>query len=158
VFGPETTAAIEGGWSLIAGTVGADGEPTAARCWGITVLSRERGECRLLFDANATRTHADLAATGVIAITAGDVSTLRSIQMKGVMSSPVEPATPDEVTRAAEFADAFFGEIVKTDGSPRDLLQHMFPDAFVACTAWFTELYDQTPGPVAGAAIDEALA
>jgi hypothetical protein len=155
VFAPETTAFLEGGCSLIVGTVNPDGEPTATRGWGLTVLSRERGECRLLLDAAATRSRDDLLATGVIAVTSADVPTLRSMQMKGLLLS-FEATTDHDRERAAQYADAFFSDIVNTDGTERAVLERMLPLDFVACTLQFFELYDQTPGPVAGVAIATA--
>src|SRR5690348_4732178 len=92
VLGPETTAFLEGGCALIVGSVGADGAPTAARGWGLTVLSREEGECRLLLDAEETISVDKLLETRVIAVTAGDVPTLSTIQLKGRVER-IEPAT-----------------------------------------------------------------
>ena len=152
MFAPDTTAFLEGGCSLIVGTVGATGEPTAARGWGMTVLSRTRGDCRLLLDADATQTHADLRSTGVIAVTGADVPTLWSLQVKGLLLS-FETVVDADRDRAAAYADAFFGDIVKTDNTDRRVLEQLFPDDFVACTVRFSELYDQTPGPGAGVAI-----
>jgi hypothetical protein len=152
VLTPETTAFLEGGCSLIVGTVAADGAPTAARGWGLTVLDRSAAECRLVLDLRAVRTRADLAATGVIAVTAADVPTLRSIQLKGEVLG-TEPAVEADRTRAVEFADAFFGDINRTDGTDLEVLRRMFPADFFVCVVRFSEIYDQTPGPVAGAAI-----
>ncbi len=149
---PEATAFLEGGCSLIVGTVGVDGEPTATRGWGLTVLSRERGECRLLLDAAAIRALEDLAGTRVVAVTAADVPTLRSMQLKGKLTV-IEPATAADRDRAEQFCDAFFGEIVATDGTERRVLERMRPLEFAACVVRIDELYDQTPGPVAGAVI-----
>ena len=152
MFAPDTTAFLEGGCSLIVGTVGADGLPTATRAWGLTVLSRSTGECRLVLDDTADRTRADLAATGAIAVTAADVPTLHSIQLKGVMVG-MEPATDTDRDRAAEYADSFFGDINRTDGTELAVLFRLFPAEFFVCVVRFAELYDQTPGPAAGGAI-----
>jgi hypothetical protein len=152
VLAPETTAFLEGGCSLIVGTVGADGAPTAARGWGLTVLAREQAECRLLLDATATRTQDDLRATGVIAVTAADVPTLHALQLKGRVSE-LGPGTAADSERAAQFAAAFFRDVHETDGTELAVLQQLFPDEFVAVVVQFAEVYDQTPGPHAGAAI-----
>jgi hypothetical protein len=152
VFAPETTAFLEGGCSLVVGTVGVDGEPTASRGWGLTVLSRERGECSLLLDAGAEKFLADLRRTEVLAVTAADVPTLRAIQLKGRITS-LAPASAVERDRAEEYTDAFFGDITRTDGTDRSVLNRMKPVEYIACVTRFAEIYDQTPGPVAGAAI-----
>jgi hypothetical protein len=155
VFTAETTAFLEGGCSLVIGSVGADGAPTASRGWGLTMLSRERGECRLLLDAAAERFIDNLHRTGVIAVTAADVPTLRSIQLKGVVTD-IEPATDADRDRADQYTCAFFDDIEHTDGTDRRVLEHMRPREFVASLATFDRIYDQTPGPSAGAALGQA--
>jgi hypothetical protein len=155
VFTAETTAFLEGGCSLVIGSVGADGEPTASRAWGLTVLSRDKGACRLLLDAAAERFIDNLNRTGVIAVTAADVPTLRSIQLKGVVSA-IEAATDADRDRAGQYTCAFFDDIEHTDGTDRKILEHMRPRAFVACLTTFDRIYDQTPGPSAGAALGQA--
>ena len=152
MLAPDTTTFLEGGCSLIVGTVGADGEPTAARGWGLTVLDRDGVDCRLLLDATALRTQADLRATGVIAVTAADVPTLHSIQLKGFLLE-IEPATDADRERAADFAAAFFGDVHATDGTDLAVLRQLYPESFVATVVRFGEIYDQTPGPIAGTAI-----
>jgi hypothetical protein len=149
MFAPETVAFVEAGPALIIGTVGADGLPHASRGWGLTVLAHETGEIRLLLDAGEHRTPANLVATGAIAVTATDVPTLRSLQMKGTCSG-VAPATDLDSDRSARYRDAFFTQIETTERTPRELLEHLVPSALVACTVRVTELFDQTPGPGAG--------
>ena len=152
MLAPETTAFLEGGCSLIVGTVAADGAPSAARGWGLQCSTARRAQCRLVLDLRAAATRADLAATGVIAVTAADVPTLRSIQLKGEVLD-TEDAIETDRTRAVEFADAFFGDINRTDGTDLEVLRRMFPADFFVCVVRFSEIYDQTPGPAAGAAI-----
>jgi CBS domain-containing protein len=152
VFTAETTAFLEGGCALVIGSVGADGEPTASRAWGLTVLSRDGGECRLLLDAAAEKFVGILTETDVIAVTAADVPTLRSVQLKGVVTA-IETATDADRDRAAQYTRAFFDDIANTDGTELTILEHMRPHGFLACLTRFDEIYDQTPGPAAGAAI-----
>jgi hypothetical protein len=63
------------------------------------------------------------------------------------------PASAVERDRAEEYTDAFFGDITRTDGTDRSVLNRMKPVEYIACVTRFAEIYDQTPGPVAGAAI-----
>ena len=58
------------------------------------------------------------------------------------------PTTPRE--RSA-YCDAFFGDIVDTDGIDRAVVERMTPLGYVACTVAVEQLFDQTPGPGAGA-------
>jgi hypothetical protein len=96
-----------------------------------------------------------VVAGGAIAVTATSVRTLRSVQMKGRVDT-VEPATDDDRARAARFADEFFTDIVETDHTPRGLVERMEPSDYVACRVTLDEVYDQTPGPAAGAPLREA--
>jgi len=152
VFSPETTAFLEGGPALIVGTVDGDGAPTATRAWGLTVLSASDGECRLLLDRSAERALANLAATRVIAVTCADVPSFYSVQLKGELLR-LEPATEADRERSGAYVDAFFGDIVRTDGSDLTSLHQMRPNEIVASVVRFDDIFDQTPGPGAGAAL-----
>ena len=67
----------------IVGTVGPDGEPHAARGWGITVPTTPSTTVRLLVDADDADGLRHLADGGAVAVTGADVPTLRSVQLKG---------------------------------------------------------------------------
>jgi hypothetical protein len=151
VFDPETTTFLESGCALIVGTVSADGEPHAGRAWGLDVL--EDGavtRLRLLLDVDDARSIEHAVEGGDIAITATSVRTLRSIQLKGRVGGP-EVADPGDSARAQRYMDAFFADIVDTDGvrTPA-LLERFVPRGYLACTVEVHERFDQTPGPSAG--------
>ena len=149
----ELAAFFEGDCSLIVGTVGPDGAPHAGRAWGIEVLDADTGRLRLLLDAADGTTLANLAgAAPAIACTGADVRTLHSRQLKG-RAEAIEAATGGDRARAARYCDAFSADIDATDGHPRELLDQIVPASYVACTVTVEALYDQTPGPGAGAAV-----
>jgi hypothetical protein len=152
VLSPETTAFLEGGPALIVGTVSAEGAPTATRAWGLTVLSGETGECRLLLDRNAERALANLEATRLIAVTCADVATFHSVQLKGEIIL-LEPATDADRKRSDDYVDAFFGAVISTDGRDLASLHQLRPNDILASIVRFAEIFDQTPGPGAGAAL-----
>jgi hypothetical protein len=152
VLSPETTAFVEGGAALIVGTVSADGVPTATRGWGLTVLSAETGACRLLLDSNAEHALANLAATRSIAVTCADVATFYSVQLKGEIVL-LEPPTDADRERSNDYVDAFFGAVIRTDGRDLASLHQLRPNDIVASIVRFAEIFDQTPGPGAGAAL-----
>jgi hypothetical protein len=154
VFDRTTIEFLEGGCALIVGTVLPDGEPHARRGWGLTVLSAETANGRLLLATEVTDP-ADLATGSAIAITAADVATLRSVQLKGRVLG-TEAATDADRDRAGRFVDAFFNDIVETDGTPRAILDRLVPAEYSACLVQFDELYDQTPGPRAGGRLGRA--
>jgi hypothetical protein len=150
VFGPELVAFLESGCSAIVGTVAADGEPHAGRGWGIDVLDPDRGIVRLLVAAGDATTVRHLAAGGAVAVTGADVPTLRSVQLKG-RSLGIEPTTDSDRRRSRRFCDEFFSDIVETDGTERGALERLVPHDVVACRVQVDEIFDQTPGPGAGA-------
>ena len=147
-----TAEFLEGGCALIVGTVGPGGEPYATRAWGVNLLAADVSAVRVLLDANDRRSLDDVGGGGRIAITAADVPTLRSVQLKGRCTG-VEPGTDQDRARAERYAEAFFADVERTDGTPRHLLERLLPFDFAACTVVVEELYDQTPGPGAGAPI-----
>jgi hypothetical protein len=152
VIPPELISFLEGGLGFIVATVSPDGEPHATRAWGITVESAADGRVRLLLDAHDAPALASLTPESKIAVTGAHVPTLRSVQLKG-RAERLEPATAADDERAARHIDQFFGDIQETDGTPRELPERLVPSAYVACTARVEELFDQTPGPGAGAPI-----
>ena len=95
MFEPEMVAFLESGCSAIIGTVSDDGEPHAGRAWGLDVLPSESDRpgggsdatagstVRVLIDADDELTVHHLIDLGPVAITAANVPTLRSVQLKG---------------------------------------------------------------------------
>ena len=152
MLAPETITFLEGGCATLVGTVSADGEPHAGRGWGVTFVSTDPIEVRLLVDADDHVGLEHLATTKRVAITGADVRTSRSIQIKGTAGA-LEPATDADRERAARFVDDFFGSVTAVDGTPRELLDRMRARDFVACAVCITEVYDQSPGPGAGTAM-----
>ena len=141
---------LHSGCSTIIGTVGADGEPHAGRAWGLDVLSPGEGRIRVIIDGDDELTVQHLTDLGAVAVTAANVPTLRSVQLKG-RSVAVEPAVDADVELAERFCDAFFTDVEQTDGTERGLLVRLVPAHFVVCTMQVDEIFDQTPGPGAGA-------
>ena len=141
---------LESGCALIVGSVSSDGEPFAARAWGLTIAADD--SFRLLLDVDDQGTMTNLDDTGVIAITATNVPTLHSMQMKGCCDR-FEPATDADHERAARYCEEFFTDIENTDGSERRLLERLRPAGFVACILTVGECFDQTPGPAAGSVL-----
>lgn len=151
-LGVEATAFLQTGCAIVVGTLGPDGAPHASRGWGLSAESLDPETLRLLVSADDPTTISHLAAGGAVAVTGADVRTLYSIQVKG-HASALEPATDEDRVRAARFSDEFLTAVVETDGVDRKLLERLVPRDYVACTLTVEELYDQTPGPGAGAPI-----
>lgn len=141
-------ALLEGGCALIVGTVDVDGRPHASRAWSLEVLDPASAQVRILLAADDPAALRNVT-TGRLAITATDVLTLRSLQMKGG-AVLVEDATAADRRRSERYRDAFHGNIERADGTPRALTERLVPRDLRACVAVLDESYDQTPGPGAG--------
>jgi hypothetical protein len=152
VLDDHTTALLEAGSALIVGTVSPDGHPHATRGWGLDVISTDPRRVRLLLDASADEAISHLAPGRPVAVTAADVVSLRSVQIKGT-SLGVGPAGEGDGERARRFADAFFDDIVATDGTPREVLERLVPDEYRPVTIDVADVFDQTPGPDAGRSV-----
>lgn len=143
VLADETVEFLHSGCSLIVGVVGDDGAPVASRGWGLTVLEGDGSRLRLVGVEGEV-------ALGPIAVTACSVRTLRSMQFKGNVVE-IEAMTEADQAKCEQYADDFMQDITDTDGVPRYLLERIFPANRVACTLVVDEMFDQTPGPRAGA-------
>jgi hypothetical protein len=152
VLDAETIEFLESGCSLVVGTVASDGVPFVTRGWGIKVVKADLDCVRLVLDSLDAVTLENLGVTGRVAVTAADVPTLQSKQLKG-RAAEVFPAGDEDRATVEEFCDAFFDSVVATDGTDRRLLERLVPLDFVACDVMIDELYDQTPGPGAGSAV-----
>ncbi|MCU1371949.1 MAG: hypothetical protein JWO77_3143 [Ilumatobacteraceae bacterium] len=146
---------LEGGCALIIGLTKADGSPFATRGWGFDVED-PADTARVLVRA------ADLAALGVhvgdapdvpIAVTAADVRTLASVQLKGRLAR-VTPSVEGDAERMDRYCDVFIDAIVEVDGIAREVGERWrHTDTVVRAWIRFEELFVQTPGPGAGASV-----
>jgi hypothetical protein len=155
VFDPETVALLESGCALTVGTVGPDGAPYASRGWGLVVLP-DGARVRLVLEADDRTTLANLAGGGAIAVTGCAVPTLRAVQLKGRAEAGPEPANAADVARADHFCELFFADVSQLEGTPVALLERLKPTAYAVCTVAVDEVFDQTPGPVAGSRLRRA--
>jgi hypothetical protein len=152
VFDRETTEFLESGCSLVVGTVAPDGEPFACRAWGVKVMEPGENRMRVVLDAADVVMLDHLTAGGRVAVTAADVRTLRSMQVKGRVTA-LQPADDADRICADNFSVAFFDAVVSTDGTDRRLLERLVPLDFIVCDVTVDEFYNQTPGPGAGSVV-----
>ena len=146
---PEHVAFAADGRALIVGGVHASGAPHATRGWGIRV---EAGLPVVILDADDADGAACLKPGRHIAISAADVRTFQSVQFKGVVAS-VSEATEADQAAVEHYLTAFYAAVVEVDGVPRELVERVTPSRYSGCRFEPRELYDQTPGPGAGAAL-----
>lgn len=149
VFDRETVAFLEGGPSMIVGTSLEGRTPFAARAWGLMVVDPAARRIRLLV---GTRDAERFVVGSPIAVTGADVPTLRSLQLKGHLLD-IEPGTESDHVWFEHHCELFMGDVLRVDGTPRELLQRMTPAVLSACTIEVESIFDQTPGPGAGAPV-----
>jgi hypothetical protein len=158
VFDAQMREFLEGGCALHLGFVAADGEPYASRAWSAHVLDQPgsadgaTGRLRLAVPADDLEPLQGALEDGPIAITAVDIPTLFSRQLKG-RTNGVSPLTPDDEARVDAYCEAFFGDIELTEHMARDLIGRRRPAALVAVEVVIDEIFDQTPGVGAGARV-----
>ena len=149
---PDVVDLLESGCAMLVGFVTAAGTPFATRGWGMQVLD-DGTRARVLVGRD------EVAKLGyppygeistVVAVTGCHVLTLRSTQLKGPIAS-IEPANDDDLVRMERYCDAFFDDVAVVDSVPRYLMERLVPATQLACTFEIIEVYDQTPGPNAGA-------
>jgi predicted pyridoxine 5'-phosphate oxidase superfamily flavin-nucleotide-binding protein len=144
---PEVAALFEGPSALVVGTADAAARPEAVRAWGVEVTGD--AQMRILLAADAAVTLANLAGNGAIAVTATDVMTNQSIQVKG-RAGATEPASDADLVRHSAYLDGFFRVVHESDGTPIALMERLRPGPQVALLVTVETVFDQTPGPAAG--------
>lgn len=146
---------IERGRALIVGLAGEDRRPRVTRGWGLRVLRRDDRGCpariRLLLDGAGAGRIPTLQGSP-LAVTGCDVRTLASAQLKGWIEQ-VGPADEADVDDSLVYAQEMFGAIEDADGIPMHLLQRLVPHTLVAVEVEVDAVFDQTPGPGAGASL-----
>jgi hypothetical protein len=142
-------AFLEAPCSLIVGTVDDGGQPDATRAWGLDVLPGGHG-IRLLLAENALHSLANLRSNGRIAVTATDFVTLDSRQVKGRVTV-VEERTSADVIRFDAYCARCMQLLVEIDHTTEDVVARFVPPGVVACVMTVEQVFDQTPGPAAGA-------
>ncbi len=151
MFGAELTSLFEIGASIVVGTVDPDGEPRATRAWSADVIDLAAGRIRFTMTADDEVSIANLA-TGRVSLTAADVRTFRAVQVKGLVAA-VRPPTADDLATMRTRIDRFLQAVHETDGNPIEGLRRMLPHHVLAIEIDVDEIFDQTPGPGAGAAL-----
>jgi hypothetical protein len=151
VFGSELNTMIDAGAGLIVGSVDGNGTPRGVRAWAAWVVDPGAQRLRVVLTGDDREVVANLT-DGRVALTAADVRTLRSVQMKGRVLSIDEPTAAD-LELAAFQTERFFVSITETDGNPMEMLMLMLPSTQIVLEMIVDEQYDQTPGPTAGTAL-----
>lgn len=138
---------LEGPCGLIFGAVGADGLPHAGYAWGLRVLD-DGASVRVVTEAGP-----QLGPGALMAVTGADVANYRTIQIKGVIRSAEAP-TPDDLYLAKVHIDGFVSAVVAVDQFSPEMLASFPSVEFDVYVIDIDEVFDQSPGPNAGSAVD----
>ena len=135
------------GVAIIVATRDGDLRPEIGRGWGPVVDGSAVNLCITARAGSSTR--ANLESNGALAVTCSRPTTYRTIQLKGSVLEVREPQPADE-GRVAEHLEAFTAE-VRQLGLPPEFGETLVAGELLTVTFAVEELYDQTPGPGAGA-------
>jgi hypothetical protein len=123
--------------------------PSIARAWGLAASS-DGAEVALCVAAPAgSSTRANLESNGAIAVTCSQPSTYRTVQLKGHVIA-VSETSDDHLAAVDEHVEAFSRE-AEAVGLPPGSGRRFTDAGLVAVSFTVSEVYDQTPGPNAGA-------
>lgn len=146
---------------VIVGSADASRVPELSRAWGVQLIAESDDVVLCVPSASARRVLANLESTGRIAVTITNPRTYRSFQLKGRVIA-ITLASASDRERVAAHQEAFV-ESVAAIGLPRESTRRFFsgePDddddedaaaGLMAVRVHVEALFDQTPGPAAGA-------
>jgi hypothetical protein len=140
---------LAGGVATIVATRDEHMRPSIARGWAISV-SADGTEVTLCVGAPpGSRMRSNLDSNGAIAVTCSRPTTYRTVQLKGQVAALREPG-PAQLQAANDHAEAFSLEAEEL-GLPPGSGQRLMDPGLVVVSFNLREVYDQTPGPNAGA-------
>jgi predicted pyridoxine 5'-phosphate oxidase superfamily flavin-nucleotide-binding protein len=142
---------------VIVGSGDASGVPEVSRAWGVHLLADVDEIVVCVPSTSGRRVVANLESTGRVAVTITGPQTYRSFQVKGRVLS-IGMASREDLERVAAHQRAFV-EAVAAVGMSRELVPGLYADAdpdrqdLTAVRITVEALFDQTPGPGAGARV-----
>lgn len=139
-----------GGVSVLVGTVDADGVPTC--CRGIAIAMRDFETVTVYVPAaTAQETVANLATTRRIAVSCTHPLSHESMQIKG-LTRGVRLAPPKDEAFVQQRLEEF-GDVLQEIGLPIHIWRSVAHWPAFAIDLSVEQVFNQTPGPKAGAAI-----
>ena len=144
-------AFLQGGVGIHIGTRNASRQPNGTRALAVTVEDDGLHVVVYVADVAAARILPDLEANGQIAVGFGRPTDDRACQVKGVFIG-ARPATETERPTVLAQWDGFLGKL-ELIGIPRAATKTWVTWPAVAIRLRANALFDQTPGPAAGAPI-----
>ena len=125
--------------------------PEAFRAWGAYLIGDDL--LRLLISSDAGQTLKSLGSGSSVCVTFSDPHTFRSVQVKGLATGRPEPPGPVDLACMRRYS-VVFAAVAAERGVPAALFESTRPIAVFAVVIQIEEMYDQTPGPMAGSPLD----
>jgi hypothetical protein len=125
--------------------------PDATRVSGLAALDGRRIRVLIAADAPAARANTPVGAAVALLVT--DITTYRSIQLKGHVTIASEERTAGDIALLHRHVEAFCRASAQVGIDPL-LAPNVFPDDVVALVLEVDSMFDQTPGPGAGHRIE----
>jgi hypothetical protein len=128
-----------------------DGElrPALTRAWGPELSADRRTLTLCVIAPPGSRTHANLDEKAAVAVGFSLPTIARAAQVKGAVVAVGEPG-PAELERAERHLSLFHAQVEQLGPLARRARRLYTPADFVSITIAVDEVFDQTPGPVAG--------
>ncbi|MFN8095719.1 MAG: pyridoxamine 5'-phosphate oxidase family protein [Vicinamibacteria bacterium] len=142
---------LEPGRSILVGTVDPSGWPAACRGLCLVVDDDRQGFTVYVPVATGAETVANIASNGRVAVAATEPASHTSIQLKG-RTRAVRVARSDEEERVRLSLDRF-ADSLDLVGLPRGVTRTMTCWPAFAIEVAVEAVFDQTPGPRAGALV-----
>lgn len=151
MIGPELASFFEQGVGIHIGTRNERLHPNGARAIAAKVEAAGSQLVVYVSEIATSRLRNDLESNGQAAVVFGRPEDERSCQVKGVMID-MRPATDDEQPMLLKQWDGFLSQLEKI-GIPRVSSANWTTWPAVAVRLKVTTIFEQTPGPQAGAQI-----
>jgi hypothetical protein len=151
MIGPELAAFLQEGVGIQIGTRNAALEPNAARVVAVSVDDDGQHLTAFVPEIGAARVIADLRDNGLAALVFARPPDERACQVKGT-SVDIRPARAEDEAFVASQWGRWLDRLT-TIGYPRTVFAHWTIWPCVAIRVRVTALFNQTPGPNAGAAL-----
>jgi hypothetical protein len=138
---------FQGPVSAILGSVDAMNVPDATRVMGLAATSPRR--LRILVSTGARTAHTNAQPGARVAVLVTDITTYRSIQLKGTVVTGARERTAGDMVLVRHHIDTFCEASPQVGLDPATAVRFFTVDV-VAIVLDVDDLYDQTPGPGAG--------
>ncbi len=154
---PDDAAFIQQGISISVASRDVRHVPSIARALGCRLTDGGRQVRLLLVRSHSETLLRDVEKSGQIAAVFTQPTTHRTLQIKG-SDARVQPASADDL-ELVRFSEAAFGREILPLGFSADFNRRLFahaPDDLCAVTFTPADIFQQTPGPNAGARLETA--